>query len=228
MRPNKKLGRESQVCQLSVRLHQSPSKGCAEEAAGALPNSPGSFQKRQGCSVRCKAGMVDLATSSKSMCARVSESWHMPGLHGITSGSLDRTFTSLHFKSSIMASLGTADSAETTASSNNTHDSSKRDVVVDKMRSAADTVKHKLHLESIRESRPVKFLSPTNIRVRVRHRNSHDSQDINPDIAFLWRSRDNRKGRRSIAVPRAYSTQPSTYFPDGPPQLSSSKAEVWK
>ncbi|KAK5128794.1 hypothetical protein LTR85_000127 [Meristemomyces frigidus] len=71
--------------------------------------------------------------------------------------------------------------------------------VVGKVKSTA----HKFHLDSIRATGPSRLFNPTNIRMRVRVDDGPYDSDLRKrqELALLWRSRDNRKGRNSIAVP---------------------------
>ncbi|KAF2762874.1 hypothetical protein EJ05DRAFT_18111 [Pseudovirgaria hyperparasitica] len=74
--------------------------------------------------------------------------------------------------------------------------------VVDTVRSA----RHRFHLDGVHATGVSRFLNPTNVRMRVRF---HDSQHGSREEELMWRARDNRKGRNSIAVPRL-STDHST------------------
>jgi hypothetical protein len=72
------------------------------------------------------------------------------------------------------------------------------------------TVARKFHLENIRATGPATFFNPTNIRMQIRYRsedlNGGQRNSLAPETAqeasLVWRARDNRKGRNSIAVPR--------------------------
>lgn len=55
---------------------------------------------------------------------------------------------------------------------------------------------------SVHASGPGAIFNPTNVRLRMKSTGSDGLPDPAPDMAFLWRSRDQRKGRTSIAVPR--------------------------
>lgn len=89
------------------------------------------------------------------------------------------------------------------------------------VKSAAHAAKQKLHLHSIRATGPSKFFNPTNVHVHVKWKDDGErpsdstSSDegrsagrIISERAFLWRSRDNRKGRNSVAVPTSALTPP--------------------
>jgi hypothetical protein len=71
-----------------------------------------------------------------------------------------------------------------------------------KMRSAA----RKIHLDSIKTSSvSSKLFNPTHVRMHIRVRGGSEEQigDSVKDLDLLWRARDNRKGRNSIAVPQS-------------------------
>ncbi|EME80961.1 uncharacterized protein MYCFIDRAFT_26072 [Pseudocercospora fijiensis CIRAD86] len=71
--------------------------------------------------------------------------------------------------------------------------------VLDKVR----TVRHKLHMDSMHAYGVIRFLNPTNIRMRVRYQSDSDENASRAEEReLIWRARDNRKGRNSIAVPR--------------------------
>lgn len=71
---------------------------------------------------------------------------------------------------------------------------------------AAHTAKEKLHLHHISAAGPWRgFFNPTNVHV---HLGGKDDEGV--EHAFIWRSRDNRKGRNSIAVPSRDPTARST------------------
>lgn len=90
---------------------------------------------------------------------------------------------------------------------------------LDVVKTASQAVRRKLHLDSIRAGGPSRLFNPTNVRVHVRW-DDHDQSSrgssipgqITTEQAFLWRSRDNRKGRNSIAVPTSPATTPSIPF----------------
>lgn len=86
-------------------------------------------------------------------------------------------------------------------------------VVMDKVRTAA----HRFHLDSMKATGISKAFNPTSVRMHVRIRDDSDESDgrrheaavsssertgdAGKELAVLWRARDNRKGRNSIAVP---------------------------
>ncbi|GIZ48698.1 hypothetical protein CKM354_001174800 [Cercospora kikuchii] len=70
--------------------------------------------------------------------------------------------------------------------------------VVDKVR----TFGHKLHFDSVHAHGVSRFLNPTTIRMKVRYQIDSDFATPQEETSLLWRARDNRKGRNSIAVPR--------------------------
>ncbi|KAM3413826.1 hypothetical protein BST61_g10508 [Cercospora zeina] len=70
--------------------------------------------------------------------------------------------------------------------------------VVDKVK----TLGQKLHFDSVDVHGVVRLLNPTTIRIKVRYQIDSDSSTPQEGTSLLWRARDNRKGRNSIAVPR--------------------------
>ena len=78
--------------------------------------------------------------------------------------------------------------------------------IEDTAHAAAHAAKEKLHLHHVKASGPSRFLNPTTVHFHIRytddagHETSHDEATHN-ELALLWRSRDNRKGRHSVAVP---------------------------
>ncbi|KAK4542737.1 hypothetical protein LTR36_006309 [Oleoguttula mirabilis] len=93
--------------------------------------------------------------------------------------------------------------------------------VIEAVKSAA----HRFHLDTMNATGPSRPFNPTNIRMRVRYDGQPDQNDTiqQQELALLWRSRDNRKGRQSIAVPLF----PSTLEPARPRPTSHSR-EVGK
>ncbi|KAK3710058.1 hypothetical protein LTR37_010489 [Vermiconidia calcicola] len=95
------------------------------------------------------------------------------------------------------------------------HSHSDHDTAIETVKNAASEAKY--HLQGIRATGPSKLFNPTNVRMHVRFRGSEDQSNVTngpstetstaiprpqSDVNLLWRSRDNRKGRGSIAVPR--------------------------
>lgn len=82
--------------------------------------------------------------------------------------------------------------------------------LLENMKSKVEAAKEKMHLHDVRATGPSKFFNPTNVRMHVHWRGDSDSDESNAknDMALLWRSRDNRKGRNSIAVPAQDVSQP--------------------
>ena len=85
--------------------------------------------------------------------------------------------------------------------------------VVEKVR----TAKNLFHLHNVKATGPTTFLNPTNIRMNVhfRHDSDEDTSDgmrNSKEVELLWRSRDNRKGRNSIAVPSGMMPTEETPF----------------
>ena len=87
--------------------------------------------------------------------------------------------------------------------------------IVETVKSAAHAAKERLHLDSVNATGPAKFFNPTNVRVRVKWQDDPELRPLRSsgseagpvktvdEQTFLWRSRDNRKGRNSVAVPSA-------------------------
>lgn len=77
-----------------------------------------------------------------------------------------------------------------------------------KAQALAESAKEKLHLHHVKATGPSKFFNPTGVHMHIRwHSDNHEERlkenisDGNNHLSVLWRSRDNRKGRNSIAVP---------------------------
>lgn len=91
--------------------------------------------------------------------------------------------------------------------------------LLEKIKQTAEKLQDKFSLQSISATGPAKIFNPTSIRMGVRWRRDDEPGGFGSadgsDIALLWRSRDNRKGRNSIAVPRASSVavSNSTSYP---------------
>lgn len=74
------------------------------------------------------------------------------------------------------------------------------------LKTAAESAKKKFHLNDLRAHGPSKIFNPTNVSMHVRlgsdhHRDGSNDDDPSKAVEVLWRSRDNRKGRGSLAVP---------------------------
>lgn len=78
---------------------------------------------------------------------------------------------------------------------------------MDKVKNVVSDAKDKIHLSSVKASGPLKKMNPTSVKMNVRF-----GDDPN-DVGIIWRSRDNRKGRNSVVVPRA-----SMAYPNLPPK----------
>ena len=82
--------------------------------------------------------------------------------------------------------------------------------LMDNIKSAVTSAKKKFHLHHISASGPSKIFNPTNVNMHVRFNHEYSNDDPPPpgseaakELALQWRSRDNRKGRGSIAVPNS-------------------------
>lgn len=76
---------------------------------------------------------------------------------------------------------------------------------LEKIKTAATKVKDKFHLSNVQVSGPSRLFNPTNVRARIKWGSDQDEPSAerrraDTDFDLLWRSRDNRKGRGSIAV----------------------------
>lgn len=77
------------------------------------------------------------------------------------------------------------------------------------------TTRDRFKLRSATASGPFRSFNPTRVRLKLR-RGDHgdegrDSEYMaDSDLVLLWRARDNRKGRRSVAVPAEDVRRPST------------------
>lgn len=84
----------------------------------------------------------------------------------------------------------------------------KSHAALEALHSTVDTAKHKLHLDRVKASGPSKLFNPTKVHFNVRWSDvSHDAthEHASKDaVELLWRSRDNRKGRHSVAVPLSH------------------------
>ncbi|KAK5171236.1 uncharacterized protein LTR77_004380 [Saxophila tyrrhenica] len=109
-------------------------------------------------------------------------------------------------------------SSEDTVQSKAERSSSHDEGVTEKVKTAAHEAKYSLL--NMRSAAPLKRFNPTNVRMHVRYSGSKDHDTPAADSAeptsrsqsefnVLWRSRDNRKGRGSIAVPRVPELEPS-------------------
>lgn len=75
---------------------------------------------------------------------------------------------------------------------------------MEKIKSTATKVADKFHLSNVQVTGPSRLFNPTNVRARIKW-NDHGEQSTDrsrrdTDFDLLWRARDNRKGRGSIAV----------------------------
>lgn len=96
---------------------------------------------------------------------------------------------------------------------------SARPEFLEKVITAASSIKTKF---SIHASGPARVFNPTNVQLRV-HTGGSSGIEGPADMAYLWRSRDNRKGRTSIAFPRDDERQPSKR-----PRFTASRGQVVK
>ena len=80
----------------------------------------------------------------------------------------------------------------------------------EKTHTLTESAKKAFHLHQIRATGPSSFFHPTNVHMHVKwHHNDPEGDHSDPkELALLWRSRDNRKGRNSIAIPSRKSHAP--------------------
>ena len=121
---------------------------------------------------------------------------------------------------------GTENQDEMTMEKINIAQDEAKTAVVDKIKTAAD----KFHLHSIRAAGPSKIFNPTNLRMQLQWKGDDGGPlDSRPDMAVLWRSRDNRKRRNTIVVPKSQYTDPSPHSPFAfTPRFTSNLREVSK
>jgi hypothetical protein len=93
---------------------------------------------------------------------------------------------------------------ESQSDKDSTKDLDKMATFKSKMKHAAD----KIHLDSIKATGVSRLFNPTRVKMHIRIRSDSDEEfsDSGKMMDLLWRARDNRKGRNSIAVP--YSGTP--------------------
>lgn len=97
---------------------------------------------------------------------------------------------------------------------------------------AVTTAKRKLHLDHVHASGPLKRFNPTTIQFNVRYTDdngretSHDEAE-NHEVQMLWRARDNRKGRQSVAVPLKRVSTTSPWFKRFKRSLFGFLGNIW-
>ena len=90
--------------------------------------------------------------------------------------------------------------------------------ILDKIKS---TAKDKFRLLDMRATGPLKGFNPTNVRIRASVGGGDDGQDR--EVGIIWRSRDNRKGRNSVVIPRTSMAYPNLPSKNRPVYSSSFK-----
>lgn len=104
-----------------------------------------------------------------------------------------------------------------------THDDNDEDSdshgVLEKLKTAA---KETFHLQELKATGPIKGFNPTNIHMRMRY-GSQDPSDADKEVGIIWRSRDNRKGRNSVVIPRTSMAYPNLPSKNRPVYSSSFK-----
>lgn len=86
------------------------------------------------------------------------------------------------------------------------------------LKTATHAAKRKLRIDSLRTAGPLKFFNPTNVHIRVNWEDesqplitaTHNEAGQPSGQTVIWRARDNRKGRASIAVPTSAASRPKT------------------
>jgi hypothetical protein len=100
-----------------------------------------------------------------------------------------------------------------------THDDSDEPSgILEKIKSSA---KDKFHLLDMKATGPFKRLNPTNVRIRASLGGGDD--DADREVGIIWRSRDNRKGRNSVVIPRTSMAYPNLPSKNRPVYSSSFK-----
>jgi hypothetical protein len=126
------------------------------------------------------------------------------------SGSLSSSSAKQDDKGSTLHTSPSQDATSVRIESSESHDEG----VLEKVKTAANEAK--FQLQQMRATGPSKRFNPTNVRMHVRFKGSEDGHAEptlgkpprgQSDFNVLWRSRDNRKGRGSIAVPRMASLE---------------------
>lgn len=79
--------------------------------------------------------------------------------------------------------------------------------LMDKIKGTLSHAKDKIHVRNVIASGPLKRFNPTSVKMDVNF-----GDDPN-GVGIIWRSRDNRKGRNSVIIPRA-----SMAYPNLPPK----------
>lgn len=144
----------------------------------------------------------------------VSGSNDVPGQHGSIPPS-DSSSPSNTLENVASRDLVAQTTTESDDSDSEDHKPSQHHTI-DKLASAIDNVQsgvkktvksaaRKFHLESVHATSVSRFLNPTVLRMKVRYDSGSDSDSAihsSKEQELLWRARDNRKGRNSIAVPR--------------------------
>lgn len=132
--------------------------------------------------------------------------------HSSTSSSPDRTLEgSVSHNLETLTTTKSDDSrtSEQGSSQQQQHTLDKIATLIDNVQSGvkekAKSAASKFHLESIHATSVSRFLNPTVLRMKVRYDSGSESDGLihsSKEQELLWRARDNRKGRNSIAVPR--------------------------
>ena len=108
------------------------------------------------------------------------------------------------------------DKAETHDEKGDSNDDSNG--IFDKIKSAA---KGTFHLLDMRATGPLKGFNPTNVRIRASVGGGEDEEGR--EVGIIWRSRDNRKGRNSVVIPRTSMAYPNLPSKNRPVYSSSFK-----
>ena len=99
-----------------------------------------------------------------------------------------------------------------------THDDDDGDDSPNMMEKIKTKAKDKLHLHDIKATGPLKKFNPTTVHMRLRY-----GDDALNDVGIIWRSRDNRKGRNSVVIPRTSMAYPNLPQKNRPVYSSSFK-----
>lgn len=81
----------------------------------------------------------------------------------------------------------------------------RHEEALERIKTTATKLADKFHLSNVQVTGPSRLFNPTNVRARVKWAGDHGDSAVkagraDTDFDLLWRARDNRKGRGSIAV----------------------------
>ena len=118
--------------------------------------------------------------------------------------------------------VGFADHNEIDKAATHEDSSGDDDVSHGIMEKVTTAVKEKFHVLDWKAKGPLKGMNPTTMKMRVKY-GSGDDKDPDNEVGIIWRSRDNRKGRNSVVVPRTSMAYPNMPTKNRPVYSSSFK-----